>query len=408
MNGNYDHELIMSQREYERTGKQIRVPEDELVSIVLDRIDHYLTLHPRERRNYPDPRTDAVVTRIASGKTIQIPQQIVNKALDIHQACGRIGTVERMESIGEQNKMSESHTRLAKRERYSQDDPFVMNEDIRGLSLVGRDGEVAGDATFDDYPQRYREFNRNMSNNISRNDMASDFEDRSNPYNSYLHSRGNDQHTGAREDIRAFKYGQSSLAHRGGPNGGKGGRDYMDEVSGVDSDISPEDGSASVYASLSQDDDDNQRSNDQQQYDVMGSDVNMDVYDNEPDYNCVSCGHDDGYRSNYPYNSDMHPSESDNGHFDHRNYSDDYPSMGSDYVPTPGYNENAEDRFRVDTNGYYEDENDDAEALVESYANNSSRSSNYALWLLLIVLAVILIIHYYKNKDANVSQLGQF
>ena len=56
MNENYDHELIMTQREYERTGRQIRVPEDELISVVLDRIDHYLTLHPRERRNYPDPR----------------------------------------------------------------------------------------------------------------------------------------------------------------------------------------------------------------------------------------------------------------------------------------------------------------------------------------------------------------
>ena len=249
MNGNYDHELIMTQREYERTGKQIRVPEDELISIVLDRIDHYLTLHPRERRNYPDPRRDPVVTRIASGKTIEIPQQIVDKALEIHQACGRVGTVERMESVGNgRTNMAGAHTRLDKRERYAEADPFVMNEDLRGLSLVGRDGEIAGDSTFNDYPQRYRDFNRSMSDQISRNNMAADFEDRANPYNSYLHSRGAAYDAAARENVGSFKYGQRSLAHRNGP---KGGKDYMDEVSGVDSDISPEVGSASVLMSTS-------------------------------------------------------------------------------------------------------------------------------------------------------------
>ena len=187
MNSKFDHELIMSQREYERTGRQVRVPEDELVSIVLDRIDHYLTLHPRERRNYPDPRTEPVITRIASGKTIEIPQQLVDKALEVHSACGTVGTVERMGNVS--NNVSGAHTRLAKRERYANSDPYVMDKDLQGENLLGYDGQVAGNAVFNDYPQRYNDFNKRMNGQISKSRNASDLNDRADPLNSYSHER---------------------------------------------------------------------------------------------------------------------------------------------------------------------------------------------------------------------------
>lgn len=402
MNGNYDHELIMTQQEYERTGKQVRVPEDELISIVLDRIDHYLTLHPRERRNYPDPRTEPVVTRIASGKTIQIPQQIVDKALEIHQACGRIGTVERMESVGKSeeagnhNSMAAAHTRLSKRERYAKSDPFIMNQDLRGLSLVGRDGEVADDATFADYPQRYRDFNRSMARYVSRDDMASDLDDRANPNNTYLHSRGAAFEARSKADVGSFRYGQRSLAHRGGPKG----KDYMEEVSGMDSDISPESGSASVYAPLDEQDD--HKSSGEQHQSVTRPDIGMDQYDADPDYNCASCGHNDGYRGNYPYHARMHPAEFDNGHYDHRNYSDEYPPMDGDYVPEAGYDEVDDQGFGVDENGYYDDADaPSVEEMIEKYANSKNGSYNYILWILLIVLIVVFVMNYRKTATAS-------
>lgn len=405
MNGNYDHELIMTQQEFERTGRQIRVPEDELVSIVLDRIDHYLTLHPRERRNYPDPRRQPVVTRIASGKTIQIPQQIVDKALEIHQACGRIGTVERMESVtseskvGKHSDMASAHTRLAKRERYSQGDPFIMNQDLRGHALVGRDGEIAGDPTFRDYPRRYRDFNRSISEKMSRDSLASDLDDKANPLNSYLHSRSAAAEARSRADVGSFRIGQRSLAHKGGPRNDK---DYMEEVSGIDSDISPESGSASVYAPL--DDHEDHKSNGEQHQNVMRPDINMDDYDGEADYNCGSCGHNDGYRGNYPYHPRMHPTEIDNdGHFDHRNYSDEYPSMGeeNEYVPEPGYDEiNEQDMSDIDDDEYYNsDELPSVEEMIEKYSNSKNGSYNYVLWLLLIILVIILVMNYRKTQS---------
>jgi hypothetical protein len=408
MNGNYDHELIMTQNEYERTGKQIRIPEDELISVVLERIDHYLTLHPRERRNYPDPRKDPVVTRIASGKTIEVPSQIVDKAMEIHQACGRVGTVERMESVGkngnskhsvgEHNNLASAHTRLAKRERYAKSDPFVMNQDLRGLDLVGRDGQVAGDSTFGDFPQRYNDFNRSMSKYVSRDGMASDLDDRADPYNSNLHSRSAASKANSRANVGSFKFGQKTMQHTGGPNSRDNG-DYMDEVSGVESDISPDGDSASVYAPLDEADD--QRSNGQQHESVMRPDiVDHQDYSDEPDYNCSSCGHNDGYRSNYPYHPGMHPAERDNGHFDHRNFSDEYPSADGDYVPEPGYAPVDEDGFDVDEDGYYNgDENDSDKKVVENYANSSNSSYNYVLWLLLIVLVAVLGMNYYQKRN---------
>ena len=405
MNENYDHELIMTQREYERTGRQIRVPEDELISVVLDRIDHYLTLHPRERRNYPDPRRDPVVTRIASGKTIEIPQQLVDKALEIHQACGRVGTVERMESVGEHSDMASAHTRLAKRERYAKADPFVMNRDLQGLTMTGRDGRVAGDPTFNDYPERYRDFNRSMAGQISRDAMASDLYDKADPYDNYSHARGAAHETRSRKAVGSFKYGQRSLAHNAGP-GPKGGKDYMDEVSGMESDISPDGDSASVYAPLDEEDD--HRSNNQQHQDVMRPDINMDDYDNEPDYNCSSCGHNDGYRGGYPYHSQMHPEDVDNdGYYDHRNYSDEYPPMNGAYVPAPGYDDMDEQGYDVDENGNYVRDKDDSD-VVENYSNSNGGSYNYALWLLLIVLVVVLYMHYQKTQNASTSALPQF
>jgi hypothetical protein len=430
MNGKFDHELIMSENQYERTGRQIRVPEDELVEIVLDRIDHYLTLHPRDRRNYPNPRTDPVVTRIASGKTIEIPQKLVDKALEIHSACGTVGTVERMKSVGNSNTNS-AHTRLAKRDRYAGSDPHIMDKDLRGKNLVGFDGQVAGDATYNDYPQRYNEFNQRMNGQISKSRNASDLNDIGDPLNSYSHERLDRCDAKKKDSVGQFRIGQrmgskKNMAHNNGPsaNGAannSANADYMDGVDSMLSDISPEGDSALVYAPLDEDED--LKSNTQQLETVdqrpvpsMGPAINMDDYDNEPDYNCKSCGHNDGYRSNNPYHPEGHEYEEVNGEYDnldHRDYDDEVlydPANNSDnserrenfnalYSNGPGVDKHG---FYIDDEDFYNDDdgkNKDSDA-VEGYRNNRNNrnsSTNNGMYLLLIALLVVLYINYQKQ-----------
>jgi hypothetical protein len=301
--------------------------------------------------------------------------------------------------------MAGAHTRLAKRERYSGTDPFIMNEDLKEQRLAGRDGQLAGNATFQDFPERYREFNRNMIDQISRSHSASDLQDMADPRNTHLHSRADDYRQDSRAAVGSFKFGQRSLAHNNGP--AKGSGDYMDTVSGVESDISPEVGSASVYAPLDEDSEQGSNGQEYQQVDPqMGPAVNMDDYDAEPDYNCSSCGHNDGYRGGYPYHPEAHPAEHDNGHFDHRNFREDYPPLDEEGAPLRGYDDEDEAGFDVDDQGYYDeaDEDDDGENkdIVENYSNGSNGNYNYALWLLLIVLLVVLYVNYYQpNGNGN-------
>lgn len=425
MNSKFDHELIMSQREYERTGRQIRVPEDELVEIVLERIDHYLTLHPRKRRNYPDPRTEPVVTRIASGKTIEIPQNLVAKALEIHSACGTVGTVERMQSVGNGN-ANGAHTRLAKRDRYAGSDPYIMDEDLRGENLVGDDGQVAGDAVYNDYPQRYNDFNQRMNGQISKSRNASDLNDIRDPLNSYSHERLNRCDAKKKKAVGQVRVGRSM--NKGPSSNG----DYMDGVNGMQSDISPEGDSPLVYASLDEDDD--LKSNGQELEAVdkrpvpymnqmnsmdsmdsmdsmgsMGPAINMDDYDDEPDYNCKSCGHNDGYRSNQPFNPPEHEFERVNGGYgdlDHRDYEDDvlYDPANDNGGRREQFQPSSAPKPYVDRKGYYIDyddedmeNDDDGENKDSDMVEGFCGSSNNGMFLLLIVLLIVLYINYQKN-----------
>lgn len=383
----YNHELInqdqvMRNDEYERTGKQVRVPEDELVSIVLGMIDEYSQMHPRERRNYPNPVAGPIITRVASGKTVEIPQQIVDKAVEVHKAA----TAEAMrasnsspdvqEGFGNNNDMSAAHTRLSKRDRYAGADPFVLDPDLRGQSLTGHDGQVAGDAVYGDYPQRYNDFNRMMASKLDNSGMGSDLDDLANPGSVNSHRRFDATERQREENVGHFNYGQRSLAHSGGP--GNGSDDYMDAVIGMQSNISPESGSTSVYAAL---DDDAEYEGSAPQYQtvdtrrpeyVMGD---YDQFDEDPEYNCDSCGHNDGYRGNYPYDASQHDHVYDeDDHYDH---------AGDDYAPYD------EDELNDD-----DGENKD---VVENYANNGNY--NYALYLLLIVLIVVLAMNYRQQQN---------
>jgi hypothetical protein len=424
----FEHEVIMSPKEYDRSGRNVRVPEDELISIVLDRIDAYASLHERERRNYPNPTASPIVTRITSGKTIEIPQKIVDKAIEIHKE----GVCEQMKSVsksngnskrGEHSEMSAAHTRLSKRDRYSDADPFILDQDLRGLELTGHDGEVAGDATFRDYPQRYKDFNKRMNKHMDSTEMSSDLQDRANPYNSNSHRSYNATEQRNKASVGNFRSG--TLPHSSGPgNGGKGGKgvengaDYMDDVTGVHSDISPESGSASVYAPLDEDmnfDSNNQKYGSANSGPDIGSDprpMDTENYNDVPDYNCESCGHNDGYRSNDPYDRDTHEHEfKDGGYQDHYDGGDydggDYD--GCDYDESD-YDEQYYPEFEDD----YDDDGENKE-LVEAYDNSSSSGyNNTALYLLFFILIAGVVMYYReKNKggvmgNGNVTGISQF
>ena len=409
-NGNgFDHELIMKHHEYDRTGRQIRIPEDELVSIVLERLDHYLDLHPRERRNYPNPAKDPIVTRVASGKTVEVPQKIVDKALEVHRACGRVGRVERMEStekLGSHTTMSGAHTRLAKNQRYAGGDPFILDEELRsaslqGKGLVGHDDRVAGEPTFADYPQRYDDFNRSMNNRIDRSGL-NNLNDRGDPLNLLSHDRAD--RVLAKNRYMVGKM-HNDLAHSSGPGSANG--DYMDGVVGTHSDISPEDNSASVYAAI---DEDMEYESNGENYSepAMRPDINMDDYDSDPDYNCSSCGHNDGYRGNYPYYSDDHADEPqrEEDYYDHV-YSSHGKTRGNG---KEGFADSCYNYYGAacggrDNIGYYdEDEENDDDGENKDAMNGKSlegfgkkNKTNCLLWLLLLVVIAILALNYYQD-----------
>lgn len=389
----YKHELINSDQvmrddEYERTGKQVRVPEDELVSIVLDMIDEYAKLHPRERRNYPNPLASPIVTRVASGKTIQIPQQIIDKAVEIHKAAtakamraGGSGSGSKsrsgsMEGFNGHSDMSPAHTRLAKRERYAGTDPFILDADLRGQSITGHDGQIAGDAVHSDYPQRYKDFNYMMAGKLDHSDMGSDLNDRANPYGSNTHGRYDGAEQSRKESVGQSNYGQRSLAHSGGP--ASGSEDYMDSVSGVQSNISPESGSTLVYAALDEETEYEGSAPQYQTVDNRNPDYvlgDRNEFDQDPEYNCESCGHNDGYRGNYPYDASEHDHEYDD--------SESYDHVDDDYAP---YDEDD-----------YNDDDGENKDVVENYSN--AADYNYALYVLLIVLLIILIMNYSQQNQ---------
>lgn len=93
---------------------------------------------------------------------------------------------------------------------FSQD---LNGQDLYGQDLVGFDERVASNATFKEYPKRYKDFNKKMNSMIDQSNM-SDLDDILNP----------------------------QISHRL--------QDYMDEVSAVQADISPESDTMSVYAAI--------------------------------------------------------------------------------------------------------------------------------------------------------------
>jgi len=349
---------------YKRTGKQLQIPEDELISIVLDRLDAYAALSPAERRNNPDPLKAPIVTRVRSGRMIEIPNVIVDKALEVHRACGKVSgpaeRLERRENMTSDNSgvRSGSHTRLDNRTRYADADPFIMDEDLRGQKLVGNDSILASDAIYRDYPDRYAEFNERMNRVIDESHIENDLDDAGNPLNS----------------MTSVKYNKRKLAHVRGPSSMKNNRraegDYMDEVTGMTSDISPE-GGASVYAGL---DDEAYESNTQQNqpYDqgyLMG-DYEVD-YDSHPDYSCESCGTNNGYVDESENRRMVRPNRGDHPYGDYPIYDNGLPSGDRPY-------------------GDYKADDTDA---VKSKSNY-----NAALWIVLIILITVLVYNYRKQN----------
>lgn len=398
---------MVNNQEYERTGRQVRISEDELIEIVLDKIDTYKDLHPRERRNYPNPMRDPIITKIASGKTIEIPRNIVEKALEINRACGtaplmsaKSERIERMESMGSDSgsgirdeskiRASGAHTRLSNRNRYADADPFIMNEDLRGQKLVGSDSEIASDAVYGDGSDRYSEFNDRMKRFIDNSHMESDLEDISDPYNVNNANNAN--------SMRKSSRSVPNLPHLSGPARSikdRDGRDndYMDKVSGINSDISPEGGSASVYASL---DDESEFGSSGEEYhesyesygknnNYIKGDYELD-YDSNPDYSCDNCSENNGYDMEVGRDVSRVKPYTDYDNLDNVDYS--YDSHSSD--------DSMPDEMRKKNRNRNEN-------VSKSDDSDSKSKYNYALWLVLIIILTILIYNYVQKKGKTGS-----
>lgn len=66
---------------YKKTGRNINVSRDDLINDVIYKLELYDNSSPHVRKNTSNPYRDAVYTRLAEGKTVQVPSDIHEEAI---------------------------------------------------------------------------------------------------------------------------------------------------------------------------------------------------------------------------------------------------------------------------------------------------------------------------------------
>ena len=107
---------------FKKTGRNVSVSKNELVTVTIDKLMYYDSLTPKQRKNKKCPYTEPIFTKLNGGKIIQIPDNIQKLAISEWKTM--------REKAGDNSKYAEAHTRLGRRERYSGQDPYVMNPDL--------------------------------------------------------------------------------------------------------------------------------------------------------------------------------------------------------------------------------------------------------------------------------------
>ena len=143
---------------FKRTGKNVSVPKDELITVGINKLMYYDSLTPRQRKNKKCPYTEPMITKLNGGKTIQIPENIQKIAITEWQTM--------KSKAGDDSKYSEAHTRLGRRDRYSGQDPYVMNPEITGQRSLTVGNEVDSDYSTDNELSRLQSHERRSRGHV--------------------------------------------------------------------------------------------------------------------------------------------------------------------------------------------------------------------------------------------------
>lgn len=109
---------------FKKTGKNVTVSRDNLINATLDRLQEYDSFNDVQRSKEPNPYSDPITVILENGKMVQVPRYVQNAA------------IVRWKS----NKLS-PHTRMDRRKRYADHDPYIMNRNLRNIKGAREDFE---------------------------------------------------------------------------------------------------------------------------------------------------------------------------------------------------------------------------------------------------------------------------
>lgn len=260
-------------QDFKRTGKNVSVSRDDLINAAKEKLAQFDAMTPDQQKQNPDPYNAPINIIVANGKLVQIPRYIQKAAIDMRRS----------------DQMMSPHTRIARRDRYAGNDPFIMNRDLKNVvgarddidaidyDLVDNDIDVQRDRDIQrrrsvgrvnvpprlgrggcgkDLPRDYQLFNKMIDRNVDDMPFITDknaFESVK-PVGFYKIDDGNYFSTQDRYDAlakervnmgsrRSDRQDMSDirdriLDNRGGPN--EQSRDSDDNISPIESDIGVE------------------------------------------------------------------------------------------------------------------------------------------------------------------------
>lgn len=144
---------------FKKTGRNVSVSKNELINVTIDKLMHYDSLTPKQRKNKKCPYTEPIFTKLNGGKMIQIPENIQKIAIAEWKTL--------REKIGDDSKYAEAHTRLGRRERYQKgQDPYIMNPDLTSTPSMTIGNENDDDYSTDNELSKLRSHERRSRNHV--------------------------------------------------------------------------------------------------------------------------------------------------------------------------------------------------------------------------------------------------
>lgn len=98
---------------YKKTGRDVTVSREDLINVTLERLMEYDSATDTKRSRMKNPYDEPIYTKVAGGKTVQVPRYIQNAAIVKWNVL-----------------KTNSHTRLARRKRYAGTDPNMLNREL--------------------------------------------------------------------------------------------------------------------------------------------------------------------------------------------------------------------------------------------------------------------------------------